>query len=45
MRHCSQASASVFMQKGVHENGPTTIQELRQGIANVPDNKIVDHLM
>ena len=45
MRHRSQSSASVFVEKNIHENALTTIHELRQQLIDVHDNKVVEHLM
>ena len=45
MRHRSQETTSVFVKKNLHDNSPTTIDNLRQQIYDLPDNKLVEHLM
>jgi ATP-dependent DNA helicase PIF1 len=45
MRHRSQATAAVFVKKNIHDNSPTTILDLRQQLIDLPDNKLVEHLM
>jgi ATP-dependent DNA helicase PIF1 len=45
MRHRSQETAAVFVKKNIHDNSPTTIEALRQQLLDLPDNKLVEHLM
>jgi len=45
MHHRSQARASVFVEKMIHDNAPKTIHELHQQLINVPDNKVAEHLI
>jgi hypothetical protein len=45
MRHRSQATATVFVKKNIHDNSPTTIEALRQQLLDLPDNKLAEHLM
>ena len=44
MRHRAQASSAVFVKKNMTEL-PTTVDELREHLQNLPNSKIVDRLM
>jgi len=43
--HRSQAVIVVFAKKRLHDNSPTTIKELCHQLSDLPDNKLVEHLM
>lgn len=45
MQHQIQSTTSIFIKKNMNDNLPTIIQDLQQRLKDVPDNKIVDHLM
>ena len=45
MWHRSQATTVVFAKKHLHDNSPTIIEELRHQLSDLPDNKLVEHLM
>jgi hypothetical protein len=44
MHHHSQATI-FFVKKNIHDKSPTTIQDLCQQLIDLPDNKLVEHLM
>ena len=44
MRHRAQASSTVFVKKNMTEL-PTTVDELRENLQNLPNSKIADRLM
>ena len=45
MHHRIEASASVFVEKSIHDNALKIIHDLRQHLINVPGNKVAKHLM
>jgi len=45
MYHRSQAIVAVFVKKNLHDNSPTTIQDLCQQLINLPDNKLDENVM
>ncbi|XP_059068275.1 uncharacterized protein LOC131047632 [Cryptomeria japonica] len=45
MRHQSQATSSIFVQKQIHDELPATIGALHQGLKDLPDDKLADQLM
>jgi hypothetical protein len=45
MHYCIQATVVVFVNKNIHDNSPTIIQDLRQQLIDSLDNKLVEHLM
>ena len=45
MWHQSQATAAIFPKKHLHDNSPTTVEELRHQLFDLPDNKLAEHLM
>ena len=45
MWHQSQATAAVFANKKLHDKSRTTIEELRHQLSDLPDNKLVEHIM
>ena len=44
MRHHAQASSAVFVKKNMAEL-PTTVDELREHLQNLPDSRLADRLM
>ena len=44
MRHRAQASSTVFVKKNITEL-PTTMEELRQHLKNLPDSILGERLM
>jgi hypothetical protein len=45
MHHRSQATTAVFVKNNIHDNSPIKILDLRQQIIDLPDNKLIEHLM
>ena len=45
MCHRIQETTAVFVKNNIHDNSPTTILDLRQQLIDLPDNKLVEHLM
>ncbi|XP_057822398.2 uncharacterized protein LOC131034818 [Cryptomeria japonica] len=45
MRHRSQATSSIFVQKQIHDELPATIGALRQRLKDLPNDKLADQLM
>ena len=45
MRYQSHATAVVFINKHLHDNSPTTTEKLCHQLSNLPNNKLVEHLM
>ena len=45
MLHRSQDSTVVFVQKSMHKKAPTTIEDLRSLVCNLPEQKLAESLM